>query len=174
MKNALKDAKSDELKKIGEIIERAEVAMISTVDRLGHATSRPMQVQEVTTNGTLWFFATGDGALAHQVNEDSYLHLTFSDPGRNAHLSARGHASQVMDRSKMEELWHPSLKTWFEDGLDTPDICLLRIDLLEVEYWESPSSPVTKFAGFVKSMFGDNSIKNLETAQNHEHVRITH
>lgn len=152
MTNALKEAKSEEMRKIGNIIESTRVAMINTIEPGGKIISRPMYVQEIGGTGTLWFFSTCEGALLHQVNEESNIHLSFSDVTKNVYLSATGHASQVMDSRKMEELWDPSMQTWFKDGLKTQDICLLRVDLMEAEYWDSPSSPKTKFAGFIKSM----------------------
>ena len=52
----------------------------------------------------------------------------------------------------MEELWNPILKAWFPDGLETPDLCLLKVNVEEAEYWDSSSSTLVQIAGFVKAM----------------------
>jgi general stress protein 26 len=52
----------------------------------------------------------------------------------------------------MEELWNPILKAWFPKGLDDPSICLLKVDVEQAEYWDSPSSTLVQVVGFVKAM----------------------
>ncbi len=52
----------------------------------------------------------------------------------------------------MEELWNPILKAWFPEGLDDPNICLLKVNVEQAEYWDSPSSTLVQIGGFVKAL----------------------
>lgn len=155
MKNVLKESANEEIKKVGEIIGDVRVAMLTTLDEQHRLTSRPMSVQEVESSGTIWFFTTMAGQLMSDVNAEANVNLTFAGKGKSEFLSVSGRAEAVVDRLKMESLWHPSLKVWFKDGLETPDLCLLKVEMQAAEYWASPSSPVVKIAGFVHAMVSD-------------------
>lgn len=159
MKNALKESPNEEIRKVGEIIGDLRIGMITTLDETHRLASRPMQVQEVESAGTLWFFATTKGSLIDDVNGEANVNVTFSSPGRNKFLSISGRATAIENRSKMEALWHPSLRLWFEQGLETPGLCLLKVDIQEAEYWDSPSAPVVRIAGFVHAMISDEPYK---------------
>jgi len=63
-----------------------------------------------------------------------------------------GRASVVRDRGKAEELWSPAMKAWFPDGLDDPDLALLRVQVEDAEYWDTPSSKMVHVVGFVKAV----------------------
>ncbi|GAC1396239.1 MAG: hypothetical protein NVSMB56_10850 [Pyrinomonadaceae bacterium] len=52
----------------------------------------------------------------------------------------------------MEELWTPELNVWFKDGLDDPDLALLKVTIEQAEYWDSPSSKVARVYGYVKAI----------------------
>ena len=71
----------------------------------------------------------------------------------------------------MKELWSPAFKAWFPDGLEDPELALLRVEVETAEYWESPSSAVVKMVGFVKAVAtgqqyqaGENKTLDLEKA----------
>ena len=66
-------------------------------------------------------------------------------------MSVSGRATVVRDRAKIGELWSPELKAWFPDGLEDPDIALLRVEVERAEYWDSPSSAVAHVLSFIKA-----------------------
>ena len=63
--------------------------------------------------------------------------MTFSNDKNSEWTSLSGTAEVVHDGAKAEELWSPLLKTWFEDGLDTPGLALIKVHVNSAEYWES-------------------------------------
>lgn len=149
MKNTLKQAQTVDLKKIGEIIEEVNVGMLTTYNHGGGLCSRPMYVQEVDEDGTLWFFTSSTSHLISEIRNNPNVQVTFSS--ENKFVAAIGKGHEVFDRSRMQELWSPTLKTWFKDGLETQDLVLLKINLQDIEYWDSVSSPVVKVAGFTQA-----------------------
>jgi hypothetical protein len=52
----------------------------------------------------------------------------------------------------MAELYSPSLDIWFEDGLDTPGIALLRVTPVECEFWEPRHGKLATAAGMLKAL----------------------
>jgi general stress protein 26 len=58
----------------------------------------------------------------------------------------------VRDRAKSQELWTPAMKAWFPDGLNDPDLALLRVQVEGAEYWDSPSSTMVHIVGLVKAV----------------------
>jgi general stress protein 26 len=52
----------------------------------------------------------------------------------------------------MKELWTPAYKAWFPQGLDTPHICLIRVQVDHAEYWDTQSSTMVHLIGFAKAL----------------------
>lgn len=169
MKNEMKKSTSHDLRVIGEIIEAATICMLTTYNSSGGLCSRPMHVLEVDTNGNIWFFTSTNSHVVSEVRNNHQVHLTFS-ASKDKFVSASGNAFEVFDREHMSELWSPMLKAWFPQGLDAADLILLRVELEDVEYWDSPSSPVIKVAGFFKSMVSHEPYKS----GHHEKVNLHH
>lgn len=97
------------------------------------------------------------------------VQITYS-AGKEKFVSASATAFEVFDRARMQELWTPLMNAWFPQGIDTPELVLLRLELQDVEYWDAPSSPVTKVAGFFKAMVSDQPYK----LGHHEKVNLHH
>jgi general stress protein 26 len=170
MKNGLKDFSSPDVKVIGEIIQDLKVGMVTTLNEEGGLCSRPMWVQEADSTGTLWFFTSRNSELMREIRENPHVNVTFSSPEKNKYLSTSGLGYEVYDQSKMQELWDPSLKAWYKEGLETPGIVLLKIEMRDTEYWDAPGSVVVRIVGFVKSMVSDEQYKPAR----HERVNLQH
>lgn len=171
MKNGLKEAAQENLQVLGKIIGDIRVGMLTTVSTTGEPYSRPMYVQQVDEKGDLWFFSSTKSIVVEQIRENSNVLITFADASKNKFLSAQATASEVFDRARMKELWTPFLKNWYKDGIDTPDIVLLKLEMQHVEYWDSPNSPVVKAVGLIKALTSDNEPYN---PGRHEKVDMRH
>ena len=64
----------------------------------------------------------------------------------------RFRAEVVRDRAKIEELWKPQLRAWFPEGVETPDIALLKVSVERAEYWDGSQSVLTHAFSFVSSL----------------------
>jgi general stress protein 26 len=144
--------REEAIEKLNGLIEDIDFAMLTTVDTDGVLRSRPMSTQEVEFDGTLWFFTSDKTHKVEEIEKDNRVNASYAEPKDNVYVSVSGTASIVRDKAKMEELWNPILKAWFPKGLDDPNICLLKVDVEQAEYWDSPSSTLVQVAGFVKAM----------------------
>ena len=113
-----------------------------------------MAVQQVEFDGDLWFFTSASSEKVHDVQHERHVNVSFADPGDNRYVSVSGVAETVRDPTKARQLWNPTYKAWFPNGLDDPDLALLRVRVERAEYWDSPSGPVVQLVGFMKAMTG--------------------
>lgn len=140
------------VKRLGELIEDVETAMLTTADQDGTLRSRPMATQQTEFDGTLWFFTRSDSEKMQEIGKTPAVNLSYANPEKNRYISVSGTGSIIRDRQKAEELWNPILKAWFPEGLEDPALALLKVDVEKAEYWDSPSSKVVQLVGFVKAL----------------------
>jgi general stress protein 26 len=163
------ESERSDVEKIRDLIKGISFAMLTTVDEDGSLRSRPMQTQETEFNGELWFFTSASSAKVDEVQSDRRVNVSYSDPDDNRYVSLSGTATLVRDREKIKELWKPILKAWFPDGLEDPDLALLRVKVEKAEYWDSPSSKMVQLAGFLKAIATG---KRLEYAGENEKLEL--
>ena len=144
--------KDQGIEKIKELIEGIEFAMLTTADLDGTLRSRPMAAQKTEFNGDLWFFTGADSPKIHEIEHDQHVNVSFASPKDQHYVSLSGRAQIVRDREKIKELWDPSLKAWFPEGPEDPNVVLLKVNVEKGEYWDSPSSVVAHVVGMAKAI----------------------
>ncbi len=127
-------------------IKDIRFAMLTTFDEDGGLTARPMTTVQKQFDGTLWFFTSRTSPPALAVTTNATVGLQYVDTGSDVYVSLSGDASLETDRVRMQGLWSPMVKAWFPQGLDDPDLVLLRVDVHKAEYWDvKESKPVQLF-----------------------------
>lgn len=143
--------RKESIAKLNELIKDIEIAMLTTYDQDGSLHSRPMATQKVEFDGLLWFFTRASSHKVQEIEREHHVNLAYSAPDKQRYVSVSGMARLVKDRPKMEELWNPVYKAWFPDGLDDPDLALLKVSVEHAEYWDSPSSFAAQVIKFVQA-----------------------
>jgi general stress protein 26 len=146
-----KTEKQDVIEHLGELIRGIKVAMMTTVEQDGSLRSRPMWTHDRDFDGELWFFTKEHSPKVEEVEHDHHVSLAYADPSRDRFVSISGRCALVLDKEKARELWNPTLKAWFPEGLDDPELALLRVSVEKAEYWDTPNSRMVQLAGFVKA-----------------------
>lgn len=146
---------ADGARKVAELVEQAELCMFTTHTDDGRLVSRPMALQEAEFDGDLWFFAKSDSPTVEQISADPRVNVGFSNPKQSEWISVTGNAYPIRDRAKAEELWSAALNVWFPDGLDTPELMLIKVSADSAEYWDSPSGTVKKLVGAARAAAKD-------------------
>ena len=152
---------NDNTKKLRELIKDIKYAMLTTTEDDGTLRSRPMATLQSEFDGDLWFFTSADAPKVHEVEHHQQVTVSYAEPDQQKYVSVSGTAQLVRDRSKIEELWNPLFKAWFTQGLDDPNLALLKVSVDKAEYWDSPSSKVVRLVGFLKSIATGKPIDNL-------------
>lgn len=135
----------------GDLIKGIKVAMMTTVEDDGSLRSRPMWTHDRDFDGELWFFTREHSHKVDEVEKDHHVNLAYADPTRERYVSVSGRCRLVRDKEKARELWNPTLKAWFPDGLDDPELALLCVRVERAEYWDTPNSRMVQLAGMVKA-----------------------
>lgn len=160
----------DAINKLDEHIKGIRVAMLTTANPDGSLSSRPMACQEIDFDGSLWFFTSKATGKILSIMKDQHVNLAYVSPSDNRYVSVSGRAEIIEDSEKSAELWNPIFKAWFPQGLDDPNLVLIRVDVENAEYWDSPSSTMVKLVGFAKSILTGESYKGGEN----EKINIQH
>jgi general stress protein 26 len=153
---------NENIKKLGDLIKDIRFAMLTTAEEDGTLRSRPMATQQVDSDGYLWFFTYGGAHKVDEIKHDQHVNVSYAEPKDQKYVSVSGTAQLVRDRQKIEELWNPLYKAWFPQGLDEPDLALLKVSVDKAEYWDSPSSRVVRLVGFVKAVVTGKRIEGGE------------
>lgn len=152
---------SEAQEKIKDLIEKAKkTCFFCTNMKEGEPFStRPMSVQKIDENGTLWFLSPIDSHKNEHVLHDSTVQLLFKGSDYSDFLSLYGNASLSRDEQKIDELWEPVLKTWFTEGKDDPRITVIEFTPVSGYYWDTKHAQIVAFA---KQMIGAAIGKTLD------------
>jgi general stress protein 26 len=151
MKN---DAPHDDadLRKLGELIDGIEVAMLTTQAADGSLVSRPLQTLKLTAEGELVFFTAADSAKVDQLTDDLDVNLAYANQDDRCYVSVRGRARINRDQALIEELWSPAQNVFFS-GKDDPNLTVLRVRVRDAMYWEAAGNFVERALDFARGMW---------------------
>ncbi len=147
-----KPASEANLKDIIEKIKDIRVAMLTTEDENGTLRSRPMANADIDAENCIWFFTKDDSGKVAEVNQEPQVNLAFADTSNQTYVSISGTASLSHDKDKMRHLWNPMVKAWFPNGLEEPNIALLKVKIHDAEYWDSSASTMVRLFNVAKAV----------------------
>src|SRR5690606_37820210 len=125
------------VEKMRELAESARICMFCTELEQAPFATRPMAVQEIDDRGNLWLISPGSSQKNEDIRQDDKVQLLFSHPGDSKFMSVSGTADIYRDRAKIEEIWTPMAKAWFEQGKDDPDVTIIAVHPREAYYWDT-------------------------------------
>ena len=140
------------LTKVAEMVGDAKFAMLTTLEKDGTLRSRPMATMQLDGEGNLWFFTSLSSPKIAETQPGQQVNLSYARTDKQDYLSVSGTAELVHDKKKMQALWSPWLKPWFPKGPDDPELALLKVGIIAVEYWDAPDSAMARAYGLVKAV----------------------
>jgi general stress protein 26 len=141
-----------------QIINRVHVAMMTTTEPADTLRSRPLATLRTEEfDGFLWFYTAADSPKIAEIDSHHEVNLSYADPAHHLYASVSGHGVVVRDAEKMAERWNPIVKAWFPDGLDDPNLVLLKVSVDKAEYWDASGTPVKRLAAFKKALTTGNT-----------------
>lgn len=135
---------SEALAKLKKLVDEVNICMFITRPE-DEQSSRPMATIKAEEDGTLWFYTHRSSGKTAEINADQDVHLVYAHPGKDSYLDLWGTGSVVNDRQKIKEYWNPMIKAWFPNGVDDPDLCLLKVRPNAAYYWDSESGKMVEF-----------------------------
>ena len=153
MENTKNLTSNEGIEKLRELVKAIDICLFSThIKRKNGATFRPMSAQEVDDEGNIWFFSGIDSDKNREIQEDNFVQLAFSHPSKSSYLVVDGEAEISTDREKIEELWSPLIKTWFQEGKDDPNISLIKVNTQNAYYWDTDGNRMINFLKMLASV----------------------
>lgn len=133
------------VKKIRELADKATCFFCSNIKTGLPFSTRPMAVQTVDDEGTLWFLSANDSHMNSEIAKDAFVQLLFQRSAHSDFLNVYGIASVSQNKEKIKELWEPIMKTWFTEGEDDPRISVIKVEPTEGYYWDNKHGNAVAF-----------------------------
>ncbi|MGD9961462.1 pyridoxamine 5'-phosphate oxidase family protein [Nocardioides sp.] len=134
--------------KLVELMEDMPIGMLTTFGGSG-VRSVPMARQEVEASAELWFITARDTQHVADIQGDARVALTFSS--RSSWVALTGRAEVVDDLVKLKELWNTFAEAWLPGGPEDPNAVLVRVDVEQAEYWDTPGGRIASLVSFAKT-----------------------
>ncbi|HKX78485.1 MAG TPA: pyridoxamine 5'-phosphate oxidase family protein [Novosphingobium sp.] len=123
-----------------EAFEDSPFIMIKLQGAAGHA--EPMTAQlDKSARHAVWFFlprgnriAAGGKAMGHVATK-----------GHDVFACIDGTLVEETDRARREKHWDNAAEAWFPNGLDDPNVLMLRFEIQDAEVWTADPSLRGKF-----------------------------
>lgn len=130
------------LAEIAEKMRDIDFCMLSTRSETGAIASRPMSNnREVDYEGDSWFFTCDDTRMVEEIAANPDVGLTFQGKAgmlglRPFFLAIEGRAELIRDKGQFAAHWSKGLDMWFEKGIDTPGLVLIKVHGERAHYWD--------------------------------------
>ncbi len=121
-----------------------DIAVLSTAGSSGGVHARPMSNNgDVEYDGTSYYFSDGDTQKVRDIEFDDLVTLSFAGkPGlisqKHFFVIVEGRAQLIRDKQQFAEHWSADLDRWFEKGVDTPGLVMIRVKADQIRYWDGP------------------------------------
>jgi general stress protein 26 len=113
-----------------DLVSGIPIAMVTTTTR-GLLRGRPLAVQRVDLDGTVWFLV--DRHADWVTTDLGVVNIAFVDT--TTWVSATGSATTTDDQRILDDLGDPVTDTWFEDGAEP---VALRVVVDHADWWDAP------------------------------------
>ena len=140
------------IEKLRELLSSSGIAMLSTYTKDKGIHTRPMAFQQVEDDGVIWFFTNEYAPKMEEISANNEISLSFTDEHNNNYVVLKANASLSKDPGKMKELFNAEVKAWFPEGLNDPNMALLKADLTVAEYWDGSSNTMVHLFKLAKSL----------------------
>jgi general stress protein 26 len=143
----------DAIEKIKELTKKADSCFFVTNIKTGLPVSaRPMSTQQVDDEGNLWFLSSKDSEHNKDIGIDPLVHLFYQASAHTGFVNVYGIAEIGNDKAKIDEIWDPIAKVWFQGGKDDPLITTIKVSPLRGYYWDNKHGSVIQFAKMAASL----------------------
>ena len=129
------------LKAVSEKMSGIDAAILSTHGQGEEIANRPMSNNgDVEYNGTSYFFSYEGAQCVSDIGRNSKVALGYSTDGGlftgAVYIAVEGTAELIRDKAAFAQHWTPDLDKWFDKGIDTPGLVLLKVRAVRIKVWE--------------------------------------
>ncbi|WP_398467857.1 pyridoxamine 5'-phosphate oxidase family protein [Tardiphaga sp.] len=118
-----------------------DIAILSTHTENGEIANRPMSNNgDVAYDGTSYYFSYEQARAVSDIQRDPKVALGFSSEAglfsKGIYVAVEGTAELIRDKAAFQQHWTSDLDKWFDKGVDTPGIVLIKVKAKRVTYWK--------------------------------------
>jgi general stress protein 26 len=121
-----------------------DIAILSTHTENGQIANRPMSNNgDVTYDGTSYYFTFEQARTVADIEANPKVALGFTGQGgifsAAIYVAVEGDAELIRDKAAFRAHWTSDLDRWFDNGIDTPNIVLIKVKATRITYWDGES-----------------------------------
>lgn len=129
------------LSEIAKDMAGIDIAILSTHTEGGQIANRPMSNNgDVTYDGTSYYFTYEQARVVSDIAQNPKVALGFSSEGGifsdGVYVAVEGDAELIRDKATFKQHWTSDLDEWFDRGVDTPGIVLIKVRAKRLTYWK--------------------------------------
>ena len=118
-----------------------DIAILSTHTDGGQIANRPMSNNgDVAYDGTSYYFSYEQARAISDIQRDPKVALGFSSEAglfsKGVYVAGEGTAELIRDKAAFQQHWTSDLDKWFDKGIDTPGIVLIKVKAQRATYWK--------------------------------------
>jgi general stress protein 26 len=118
-----------------------DIAILSTHTESGEIANRPMGNNgDVAYDGTSYYFTYEQARAVSDIQRNPKVALGFSSESGifsdGIYVAVEGTADLIRDKSAFQQHWTRDLDKWFDNGVDTPGIVLIKVKATRITYWK--------------------------------------
>lgn len=124
------------LSEIAQKMRDIDIAMLSTHAVNGQIGSRPMSNnRDVEYDGNSYYFTWEKSLMVSDIEADPNVSLAFQGED-GFFVAVEGKAEISRDKATFKKHWKPEFDEWFEDGIDTKGVAMIKVHAERATYWE--------------------------------------
>lgn len=130
------------LAELSEKMRDIDFSMLITKSEGGNLAGRPMSNnRNVEYKGDSYFFAWEDSRVAQDIVREPKVAMSLQGKGGllgkpPIFIAAEGEAEVIKDKAAFTEHWTKDLDRWFEQGVDTPGLVMIKVHATRLHYWD--------------------------------------
>jgi general stress protein 26 len=124
------------LSDLSKQMRKIDIAMLTTHTDDGEIAARPMSNNgEVEYDGNSYYFTWDKSRMVTDIKRNSKVLLSFQGK-KGLFVAVQGEAGVIRDKKRFKEHWTSDLDQWFEDGVDTKGLVMIKVVATRVDYWD--------------------------------------
>lgn len=128
------DMAESEVKRLDDLIDGFETAMLVTRSSEGKLRARPMAIARHEHGGELYFATRGEDEKLEEILESPEVAVTMQSEGQ--YMSISGTARILTDQVLADDLWSEAMRVWFPEGPSDQQLTIIRVLPRYAEFWD--------------------------------------